>query len=173
MHDWHDIVERHGPLVWQTAYRLLQNRDDAADCHQEVFVDAIRRTAEKTIEDWAAFLRWLTVRRAIDRLRSRRRHRSAMDFEQAVDELSVPATSADVVEWNELLSIVRSEMTELPDIQAQVFWLHCIEGVSLSDIANQLNVSANHARVLLHRSRRRLRDALERRYPSLSGRQKS
>ena len=40
MHDWQNIAEQHGPLVWRVAFRVLQDRDDAADCHQEVFVDA-------------------------------------------------------------------------------------------------------------------------------------
>jgi len=31
----------HGPLVWQTAWRLLGHEADAADCFQETFVSAM------------------------------------------------------------------------------------------------------------------------------------
>jgi len=32
VYDWQLIVNEQGPLVWQTAYRLLGNEADAADC---------------------------------------------------------------------------------------------------------------------------------------------
>ena len=172
MHDWQNIAEQHGPLVWNVAYRVLQNRNDAADCHQEVFVDAMGRTAGKTIDNWAAFLRWLTVQRAIDRLRSRNRQYQRICAEQPVDELPIASSAGNEVEWNELIEIVRQKLTRIPVAQAQVFWLNCVEDVDLADIAEQLNITANHARVLLHRSRVRLRTALSQSHPSLVERQK-
>jgi len=173
MHDWQYIAKEHDPHVWSVAYRVLQDPEDAADCHQDVFVDAMRRTEGKTIEDWGAFLRWLTVRRAIDRLRGRQRQNEKMDTDQSVDAVGVASTPSSEAEWNELLDIVREELTNIPAIQAQVFWLHCVENVSLNDIAKQLNLSANRTRVLLYRSRKKLRKVLEQNHPSLIERQKS
>ena len=43
MTDWSQIVQEHGPLVWRTAYRLLNHEADAADCFQRTFVSASRR----------------------------------------------------------------------------------------------------------------------------------
>lgn len=167
MHDWQSIAEQHGPLVWRVAFRVLQDRDDAADCHQEVFIDAMRRTMSRTIDDWPAFLRWLTVRRAIDRLRSRNKQRGRIDAENAVEEMTTDVTANSEAEWNELINIVRSELANIPVLQAQIFWLHCIEDIALSDIAIQLELSHNYARVLLHRCRERLRAAMECNHPSL------
>jgi RNA polymerase sigma factor (sigma-70 family) len=167
MHDWQNIVTQHGPLVWRVAYRVLQDRDDAADCHQEVFIDAMRRTRSTTIEDWPAFLRWLTVQRAIDRLRSRNKLRDRINAESNVDEIKTHVAPDSEAELKELTVIVRAELANIPDLQAQVFWLHCIEEVALSDIAVQLKLSHGHARVLLHRGRERLRAAMELNHPSL------
>ncbi len=171
MHDWQHIAEQHGPLVWQVAYRVLQNEEDAADCHQEVFVDAMRRTANDVIADWAPFLRWLTVRRALDRLRSRNRQLDRVDWKQPVEEVQANAATSCQAEWNELIEVVRHELSNIPPMQAQVFWLHCIEEAPISDIATQLDVSENHVRVLLYRSRERLRATLKRDHPSLIERQ--
>ncbi|MEP3479955.1 MAG: sigma-70 family RNA polymerase sigma factor [Fuerstiella sp.] len=167
MHDWQHIVKQHGPLVWHVAFRVLQNRDDTADCHQEVFVEAIRRTESSAIDDWPAFLRWLTVRRAIDRLRSRTRQRDRIDPELEVYELAGNAPADSDTDWTELIGIVRSELARIPELQAQVFWLHCIEEVEMSDVAIQLELTQSHTRVLLHRCRERLRAALEFKHPSL------
>lgn len=167
MDDWQNIVQQHGPLVWRVAFRVLQDCDDAADCHQEVFLDAMRRTRPGTVDDWPGFLRWLTVRRAIDRLRSRTRQRDRINAEYAVEETIVNVCANREAEWNELIDAVRSELADIPELQAKVFWLHCIEHVALSDIAIQLELSPNHARVVLHRGRERLRAALELNHPSL------
>ena len=149
------------------AFRVLQDRDDAADCHQEVFVDAMRRAKSATIEDWPAFLRWLTVQRAIDRLRSRNKLRNRIDSQKEVGEILTHVMPDSEAELKELTVIVRAELANIPDLQAQVFWLHCIEEVALSDIAVQLKLSHSHARVLLHRCRERLRAAMELNHPSL------
>ena len=167
MHDWQNIVKQHGPLVWRVAFRVLQDRDDAADCHQDVFIDAMRRTRSTTIEDWPAFLRWLTVQRAIDRLRSRKKLRDRIDDETEVDEIKTHVAPDSEAELNELTAIVRAELANIPELQAQVFWLHCIEEVALSEIAVQLKLSHSHARVLLHRCRERLRATMELNHPSL------
>ena len=55
MHNWTELANAYGALVWRVAYRILQDHDDAADCHQEVFVDAMRRASDRRIENWPAF----------------------------------------------------------------------------------------------------------------------
>ena len=73
MHDWEQICETHGPLVWSTVYRVLNDHTRALDCYQDVFLEAFERTADREVRDWPSLLRWLSVRRAIDRLRQRSR----------------------------------------------------------------------------------------------------
>ncbi len=84
-----------------------------------------------------------------------------------MSDLPLPASAEGDAEWNVLIDVIRSELTKIPDPQAQVFWLHCVEEVSLNDISMQLETSVNHIRVLLHRSRSRLRAVLQRDHPSL------
>ncbi len=43
-HDWQAVVEEYGPLVWQTAYRLLGNQADAGDDRVDVRRVPIGRT---------------------------------------------------------------------------------------------------------------------------------
>ena len=69
--DWQGIVKKHGPLIWQTAYRLLGNHADAADCFQETFVSALQFSRRQRVRNFSALLAWLATARAIDRLRQR------------------------------------------------------------------------------------------------------
>ncbi len=59
--DWQSIVDKHGGLVWQTAYRLLGNEADAADCFQEAFVSALEYASRHRIQNYSALLVKLTT----------------------------------------------------------------------------------------------------------------
>ena len=54
--DWQMIVKKHGPAVWQTAYRLLGNHADAADCFQETFVSALKVSRKQRVRNFPALL---------------------------------------------------------------------------------------------------------------------
>lgn len=56
MADWPAVVQQHTDLVGRTAYRLLGNEQDAADCFQETFLAALRLAQQRPIENRTAFL---------------------------------------------------------------------------------------------------------------------
>lgn len=69
--DWQVVLEKYGPIVWQTTYRLLGNHADAADCFQEAFVGALEISRRQRVRNFPALLSRLATARAIDRLRQR------------------------------------------------------------------------------------------------------
>src|ERR1700729_3960551 len=91
MDEWPELYSRYGSLVWATVYRILGNHADALDCCQDVFAEALlaERSATQRVRDWAAFLKWLATRRAIDR--HRRRRVDATRFQTNGDMTVVPA----------------------------------------------------------------------------------
>jgi RNA polymerase sigma-70 factor (ECF subfamily) len=162
MTDWPSILAEHGPVVWRTVYRLLNHHADALDCYQETFLAAWRFTQRQPVADWASFLASLATRRAMDRLRQRYRSRSRL---LAIDSVPEPSSEADCplqhAKASELMDRVREGMTELPDKQADVFWLSCVEGQSHQQIGERMQISPAEVRVLLHRARTRLREILD------------
>jgi RNA polymerase sigma-70 factor (ECF subfamily) len=161
MIDWAEIVAEHGSTVWRTVYRLVNHYDDALDCYQEVFLAALKVSRRETVGDWPSLLASLAARRAMDRLRLRyRNRRSIVAFDHAsepVCDRSAPDSEADA---SELMERLRVAMAALPQKQAEVFWLSCIEGLSHQKISDRMQITAGEARVLLHRARLRLRVAL-------------
>ena len=55
---------------------------------------------------------------------------------------------------------LRQAMTELPDKQAEVFWLSEVEMLSHADIAAQLDATTDQVAVWLHRGNAKLRTLL-------------
>src|SRR5512140_2939255 len=69
--EWPVIVRQHGPIVWKTAYRLLGQDADAADCFQETFMSAMDYAGRHEVENWPGLLQRLATARALDQLRRR------------------------------------------------------------------------------------------------------
>ncbi|MGO9811542.1 MAG: RNA polymerase sigma factor [Isosphaeraceae bacterium] len=166
MVDWNKILAAHGPTVWRTVYRLLGHHADALDCYQETFMAAYRVVGRQPIAHWPSFLTSLATRRAIDRLRHRgRSRRHVVSLSDAPEPVSQGDSPIEHTQGVERLDEVRSLLAGLPEKQAEVFWLSCVEGMQHRDIGDQLQISPGEVRVLLHRARTRLRSALEHRLP--------
>jgi RNA polymerase sigma-70 factor, ECF subfamily len=159
--DWEIIVEQHGGLVWATAYRLVGNSEDAADCFQETFLEAVRTSRREPVRDWSALLRHLATVRAIDLLRVRCRHRDRTDAVTGSDAVAGrEAGPVQEAEANELAERLRAALPQLSQDQASVFCLSCLENLSYREIGERLGVTANAVGVLLHRARQRLKQIL-------------
>jgi RNA polymerase sigma-70 factor (ECF subfamily) len=152
--DWGRIVAEHGPAVWGTALRILNNHADAQDCYQETFLDAIRSSRRRVTMNWAALLVSIATRRAIDRLRERMSARNLRDEIGLSKDLSAEVRSAGAqTDELDLLDTLRAGLSILPERQAAAFWLRSIEELSYADIAAELKIDANAVGVLLHRAR--------------------
>jgi RNA polymerase sigma-70 factor (ECF subfamily) len=162
MTDWQLILAEHGPSVWRTVYRLLDHHADALDCYQETFLAAWQFVERQPVADWPAFLISLATRRALDRLRQRYRDRARVS---AIDSLPEPGSETECpvrhASARELMDRVRAGMAQLPEKQAQVFWLSCVAGLSHQQISDRIEIPPGEVRVLLHRARTQLRALLE------------
>lgn len=160
--DWQIIVEKHGLAVWQTAYRLLGNRTDAADCFQETFICALEISQRQRIRNFSALLTRLATTRAIDQLR--RRLRQSHCSTASADRSAVPSENpgpAQMAQQQELAARLRESLTQLPPQEAQVFCLRYLNDMSYRQIAKALGIKTNAAGVLLHRARAKLRKSFE------------
>lgn len=161
MTDWSDIVHRHTALVWTTAYRLLNNEADAADCFQDTFVSALELSRKETIRNWGGALKSMAVRRALDRLRGRCQESSRFEaFPPAPPVDGKAKEPADAAQSIELAEGLRRALSDIDPTQAQVFSLICLFDFSYAEAAEALNVTANHVGVLLNRAKAALRQRL-------------
>lgn len=160
MPDWQEILSRDGPAVWRTAYRLLGNLADADECFQEAFLDAWKVSRRVEALHWRGLLQRLVAARAVDRLRRNRRRGDSdrvADWGAVRDSGPSPLQSAEDAELAERLRVA---LAQVPPKQAEVFCLHSLEGWNYQEIARHLAMSTDAVGVLLHRSRKRLRQLL-------------
>lgn len=162
MIDWQAIIEEHGPAVWQTAYRLLGNDADAADCFQETFVSALGISRRQQVRNFRALLTRLATTRAIDQLRKRFRrpygNGNPDDGRAVEDESLCPARQA---QQHESAVRIREFVCQLPLQEAHAFCLRYLNDMSYRQIAGELGISTNAAGVLLHRAKAKLHELFE------------
>jgi RNA polymerase sigma-70 factor, ECF subfamily len=65
------------------------------------------------------------------------------------------------IEASKLAGFIRTAVADLPDRQRQVVTLRDIEGLTSEEVCGVLEISEGNQRVLLHRGRSRLRQAVE------------
>ena len=157
MHDWQTIVHDHGPMAYDTAWRILGNATDTQDAVQEAFLEAVRIAQTAPIQNWGGLLRRLAARRAIDLLRTRRASRDV------ISEPVAPARESPqaVVIGQELAERLRAALTKLPQREAEIFSLRYFADLSNTQIAETLNLTAGAVGVALHKARTRLEELLE------------
>jgi RNA polymerase sigma-70 factor (ECF subfamily) len=157
-HDWQVIVEEYGPLVWQTAYRLLAHHADAADCFQETFLTALELSRRQHVRNLPGLLVRLATTRAIDRLRQKNRQRRTDAYEG--EPVAGGEDPLDQLEARDLAGHLREAIAELPAQEAQVFCLRYLGEMSYGQIARELRIGISAVGVSLHRAKAHLRETL-------------
>lgn len=157
MPDWNTIFREQSSVVWQAVYRIVNNQEEATDCCQEVFLEAWQRSQKAPVTDWPAFLRWLSVRRAIDLVRKRKSQPEIgrIDYD-AIAPDSLDNSPLSQLELADLKNRLISELAKLPEQQSAAFCLRTFEELTYTQIALQLGVSVNQVGVLIHRARENL-----------------
>jgi RNA polymerase sigma factor (sigma-70 family) len=165
MIDWERVVREDGPAAWRTACRILGDREDAQECVQDAFAEAIELSRREPIQNCRALLLRVVTARSLDRLRRRYRRRAVELTEDCPlsDHGPQPEQHAQDAE---LLDRLRKALPDLPPQQSQAFVLHCVEDWSYQQIAEHLGVSVGAVGMLLLRARARLKELLA---PSLKG----
>lgn len=159
--DWDALARTHGPMVFDTAWRLLGQAADSEDVVQEAFLDAFRLYGRQPVANWGGLLRLLATRRAIDRLRNRRPELPLTPEGLPGEPAGPPAEQPEaVVVARELADRLRDALAGLPEREATVFSLHYFAELGNAEIAELLGSSRDAVGVALHKARRRLKELL-------------
>jgi len=166
------MVRAYGGRMLAVARRFLGNEEDARDVLQEAFLAAFR--ALDRFEGKSRLSTWLhriVVNAALMRLRSRKRkpETSIEDLlpgflengYQADPSLPWPVNADEAVQRRELREVVREKIQELPENYRIVLLLRDIEDLDTGETARLLGISANAAKIRLHRARQALRTLLD------------
>jgi RNA polymerase sigma factor, sigma-70 family len=156
------LYDRCSSLVFSLAMRMLKVRSDAEDLLQEVFVQVWRQASNYSAERGSpeAWIINIARSRAIDKIRSIRR----MEKSFVLTDDPARAESSDNVESSAAESETRLTMNaalaNLPETQRKVLELAYFDGLTQTEIANQLAEPLGTVKTRMRSGIQRLRDIL-------------
>jgi RNA polymerase sigma-70 factor (ECF subfamily) len=139
--------------------RILANSARAEELTQDVFVRAWEMIGSFRGE--SAFSSWLyrlAVNVVLGDLRAKKRRQARV---MNTDDLSLYDKDGSMINPGSRIDLERA-IASLPEQARAVFVLHDIEGYQHHEIATLMNIAEGTSKAQLHRSRKLLREALER-----------
>ncbi len=165
------LVRQYERQIFRVAQHITQNREDAEDITQDVFLKAYEKLEQ--FQGNSKFSTWLVriaVNESLMRLRKRKTNKTvSMDEDVHTEDGSIPR---DFAEWrpnpeqlfgqSELSDILRRTIQGLPPGFRTVFTLRDIENMSTEETAQALGLSVPAVKSRLLRARLQLRERLSR-----------
>jgi RNA polymerase sigma-70 factor (ECF subfamily) len=156
--DFEALYTRYSGPIFQLAFRLLGDKDMAADAVQETFAKAFKaRDSFRGESRPSTWLYRITYNLCMSALESRSRLRPLEGLEQADEPHTRPETALQSGETGKL---VREALAQLDEEDRRLLCLQMDEELGYADLAAILGCSQEAVRQRVSRARHRLRDAL-------------
>lgn len=157
--------EKYGGYLNRIAYGVLRDTLDAQECVNDTYHSAWNAMPPSKPDRLSAFLGKITRRLSIDRLRRQTAEkRGGGELPLALDELSGCVSGVDTAEdeilRQELSSLLDAFLSSLPDTERRVFLRRYWYLDSIAEIAERFGFTQSKTASMLHRTRRKLREAL-------------
>ncbi len=158
---WEEVARSYGRKIYNFAYRLTGNSDDAADLTQEVLLRVKRGLATYEPGSFEGWLWRITRNAFLDEVR-RLRRRPTVPLPLDIDRLNARATPSpdEVLAAIRLDENVQQALLKLPYEFREAVVMCDVVGLSYDEIAAACAVPVGTVRSRIHRGRRQLRELL-------------
>ena len=181
------LVDRHSPAMIRVALAYVPSRAAAEDAVQETWIAVMRGI--DGFEGRSSLKTWIFRILTNVAMRSGARERRSVPFSALADAEDTGEPSVDPdrflpadhelfpghwavmpARWpmpeegllaGETRAVIAAAIAELPAAQRTVIALRDVEGWSSEEVCEALEISSGNQRILLHRARNRVRDAIE------------
>lgn len=162
------FVAHYKDRVYNTVLSILQNREEAEDLSQEIFIDIWNKVGsfrgESSLSTWVY---QVAVNRCRDHLKWKKRKKrfafirslsgEAQEMKHQIPDFVHPGVQ---MEQRERAKALFKAIKKLPESQRVAFSLHKLEGLSYQEIAGIMDRSLGSVESLMHRAKQNLQKML-------------
>ncbi len=157
------LYKLYAKAMFNIAYRMMNNREEAEDMLQESFTDAFARLHSFKFESgFGSWIKRIVINNCINEIKRRKADLQFFEDMSLFDENSTD----EVNDFEGGLSVenIRKAMDQLPNGSKMIFSLYLLEGYDHREIAQILNVSESNSKSQYMRARRRIKEILKDKY---------
>ena len=148
------LYNQYAKAMYNIAYRMLNNREDAEDILQETFVDCFRNINSFRFEStFGAWLKRILINKCINHLQKKRIDLTLTDELPNIGYEEEDETVYDI-------SKITRGIEMLPDGYRVILSLYLLEGYDHSEIAQILGISESTSKSQYSRAKEKLRSQL-------------
>jgi RNA polymerase sigma-70 factor (ECF subfamily) len=151
-----EIFKTYWCRLYTIAYSKLQSREEAEEIVQGIFVNLWEKRETLLITNLSFYLQKAVTNRVINQIRSKITQRKYWQHYQQYMPLQREGTD-DLAICNDLEHVVEEVVNRLPKKSREVFRLSRVEGQSVAEIANRLNLSEKAIEYHISKSLKELR----------------
>ncbi len=163
-----ELIQRHWRKCVDVGCYFLRNRDDAEDQAQNAVMRAFEHLDQYQGEaEFSTWLARIVANQCLMLMRARRRARFVYIDEPVSGQKTVPfqLPSSDPdpegdLAYTQLTAVLRAEVGRIPRLMRNVMMLRDIQGLPMSDVADQLGITVSAAKSRLVRARTELRSRM-------------
>jgi RNA polymerase sigma-70 factor, ECF subfamily len=167
------LVERHSRSIFRVVYRMTGNQQDAEEIVQETFLRAYRALGRFELRsNFSTWLYRIAVNRTLDFLNTRKTQMNSKETYQITDnpgqeegnQVQLPATEPGperLLLSAEMKRKIAGAMGLLTPAERVAFTMRHMEGRSIEEISQALNLKTNAAKNSVFRAVQKLRQQLE------------
>lgn len=164
------VTTANNQRLFRAAWSILKHREEAEEAVQSAYLSAF--TGEARFSGHSSLSTWLTrivINESLGRLRAAKRRNIYFgeegvavldDYRDKLMQGSQPATPDAAYARDQLRRLIERAIADLPDAFRTVFVLRDIEGLSIEETAEALDLVPATVKTRLLRARRKLQDAL-------------
>jgi len=157
---WEEVARHHGRKIYNYAYRLSGNPEDAADLTQDVLLRVRRGLHTYTPGSFDGWLWRITRNAFLDLVRKRKRRPTApLPDDERASELAAPSPD-EVLATIRLGEDVQNALLKLPYDFREAVVLCDVVGLTYEEIAEVAGVPVGTVRSRIHRGRKQLKEML-------------
>jgi len=163
------LVDQYQNKVINTCFKFVQNKEDAEDVAQEVFIEVYNSIVSfREQSQLSTWIYRIAITKSLDFIRKKKRKKRfgqiqrIFGFEKESEEILPPVTNNPHtdLEQQERLEILQSAVDSLAENQKIAITLNKYEGFSYSETAEIMNTSVSAVESLIHRAKKNLNNRL-------------
>jgi RNA polymerase sigma factor (sigma-70 family) len=158
------LVDRYKMLVFTLASKMITNREEAEEVAQDAFIKAFNSLGKfKGDSKFSTWLYRIAYNTCLDRLKKNKKEENVVPVDEFTASFFKTTENAfEALVEQERKQLIQDCLQQLPGEEGFLLTLYYFEDQNLDEIAKIMDITANHVKVKLFRSRKKLAGILKR-----------